>query len=189
MRDHDFLCLSPVFVIPNRSGSLRMILIMKRINRYIAKSLFRMDPLTSILPALGQVDFAVSLDLNDAFFHIPIDPSSRDLLGLCYRKGLFSLQSPSFGLCPAPRVFTRVFSAFDVFPQRQGPSDFSFLGRLASRRPFGGPAFTPFFDVSENDRDFGIHDQLVQVGFSSLPNSDLLGGPVRYQESTGSAEP
>ena len=190
VRDHDRLCLSPVFVIPKRSGSLRMILNMKRINRHIAKSPFRMDHLASILPALGQDDFAVSLDLSDAYFHVPIDPSSRDLLGFAVGKETFRFKALPFGLRPAPRVFTRVVSALMSFLRGKGLRIFAYLDDwllVANSEVY--PAFTPSFDVSENDREFGIHDQLVQVGISSLPNSDLLGGPVRYQESTGSAEP
>ena len=102
VRDHDRLCLSPVFVIPKRSGSLRMILNMKRINRHIAKSPFRMDHLASILPALGQDDFAVSLDLSDAYFHIPIDPSSRDLLGFAVGKETFRFKALLSVFVPLP---------------------------------------------------------------------------------------
>ena len=72
LRVHPRLCLSPVFVIPKRSGSLRLILFLKRINPLLGKSLFRMDLLTSILPALNPVDVVFSLDLRDAYFLIPI---------------------------------------------------------------------------------------------------------------------
>ena len=56
LRDHLRLCLSPVFVIPKRSGSLRLFLFLKRFNLLLGKSLFRMDHLASILPSLNPVD-------------------------------------------------------------------------------------------------------------------------------------
>ena len=52
--DHPCLCLSPVFVIPKRSGSLRMILNMKRINLHLGKVHFRMDHLVSGRLAFGR---------------------------------------------------------------------------------------------------------------------------------------
>ena len=58
MADHPRLCLSPVFLVPKRSGSFRLILNLKRINRYIGSVHFRMETLASILPYLnpGRLD-------------------------------------------------------------------------------------------------------------------------------------
>ncbi|XP_041453564.1 uncharacterized protein LOC121406623 [Lytechinus variegatus] len=54
---------------------------MKMINEFIQPDHFRMETLASILPSLKASDWAASLDLRDAYFHIPIHPASRDLLG------------------------------------------------------------------------------------------------------------
>ena len=46
--DSPRLCLSPIFVVPKPSGKYRVILNLKRINRYIPDERFRMETLTSI---------------------------------------------------------------------------------------------------------------------------------------------
>ena len=127
VRDHPHLCLSPIFVVPKRSGKFRMILNMKRINNFIPKEKFRMETLASILPALRPSDLAVSLDLKDAYFHIPIHPDSRDLLGFSFGGQSFRYRAMPFGLRPAPRVFSRVVSAVAAFLRKRGLRIFMYL--------------------------------------------------------------
>ena len=127
VRDHPLLCLSPVFVIPKRSGKLRMILNMKRINAHIPKERFRMETLATILPELYPSDMTVSIDLKDAYFHIPIHPASRDLLGFAFQGATYRFRALPFGLKPAPRVFTRVVSALAAHLRSQGLRLFTYL--------------------------------------------------------------
>ena len=76
------LCLSPIFVIPKKKGDLRVILNLKKINVFISvQQHFRMETLNVILPDLRPQDWAVSLDLKDAYLHVPVHPQSRRLLG------------------------------------------------------------------------------------------------------------
>ena len=50
--DFPRLCLSPIFVIPKRSGGLRVIVNLKQMNLYILPQHFRMENLPVILPQL-----------------------------------------------------------------------------------------------------------------------------------------
>ena len=125
--DHPSLCLSPVFIIPKRSGKLRMILNMKEINTFIPEERFRMETLATILPAIGPEDVAISLDLRDAYFHVPIHPTSRNFLGFSLQGETFRYRALPFGLKPAPRVFTRVVSALATHLRKQGLRLFTYL--------------------------------------------------------------
>ncbi|XP_063954936.1 uncharacterized protein LOC135153934 [Lytechinus pictus] len=73
-----------------------------------------METLASILPSLQASDWAVSLDLRDAYFHIPIHPAYR------YR-------AMPFGLRPAPRVFIRVVIAVAAHLRERGLRLFVYL--------------------------------------------------------------
>ena len=120
VRDHRGLSLSPIFIIPKRSGKLRMILNMKRINTLLPKEHFQYEHLGRILPSLGSEDWAISLDLRDAYFHVPIHPRSKDLLGNSVLGKTFRYRVLPFGLKLAPRVFTRVVGALVAFLREQG---------------------------------------------------------------------
>ena len=127
VKDHPRLCLSPIFVIPKRSGKLRMILNMKRINKHIPPVHFRMETLASILPLIREGDYAISLDLKDAYFHVPIHPASRDLLGFAFQNETYRFRVLPFGLRPAPRVFTRVVAVLAASLRSRGLRLFCYL--------------------------------------------------------------
>ena len=102
------LCLSPIFVIPKKSGDLRVILNHKEFNLFISTQHFRMETLSVILPQLSASDWAVSIDLKDAYLHIPIHPLSRRFLGFQFLGRTFQYKVQPFGLKDSPWVFTRV---------------------------------------------------------------------------------
>ena len=126
-RDHPRLCLSPIFLVPKRSGKFRLILNLKRINQHINTEHFRMETLASILPCLKPGDWAVSIDLKDAYHHVPIAPASRDLLGFAFEGNVYRFRALPFGLKPAPRLFTRLVSCVAAYLRQQGLRVFCYL--------------------------------------------------------------
>ena len=125
--DHPGLCLSPVFLVPKRSGKFRMILNLKRINVHIRPDHFRMETLRSILPLLRPGDWTASIDLKDAYHHVPIAPASRDLLGFTVAGGTYRFKALPFGLRPAPRLFTRLVACVAAFLRQRGLRLFCYL--------------------------------------------------------------
>ena len=57
-------------------------------------------------PAGGA--WATSIDLTDAYLHIPVHPEHRKFLTFQYRGQSLVFRALPFGLFTAPRVFTRV---------------------------------------------------------------------------------
>ena len=57
---------------------------------------------------LSASDWAVSIDLKDAYLHIPIHPLSRRFLGFQFLGRTFQYKVLPFGLKDSPWVFTRV---------------------------------------------------------------------------------
>ena len=56
---------------------------------------FRMETLASILPLLRPGDWTMSIDLSDAYHHVPIALPSRRLLGFYLRRQGASIQGSS----------------------------------------------------------------------------------------------
>ena len=125
--DHPRLCLSPIFLVPKRSGKHRLILNLKRINSHIADARFRMETLKSILPLLRQGDWTVSIDLKDAYHHVLIAEGSRRLLGFSVNGQLYRFRALPFGLKPAPRLFTRLVGCVAAFLRERGLRIFCYL--------------------------------------------------------------
>ena len=71
---------SRLFFVPKKSGGHRPIIDLSILNRFLIIPKFKMESVHSIRAALDQGSFVFSLDLSDAYFHIPIHPRSRKFL-------------------------------------------------------------------------------------------------------------
>ena len=83
-----------------------MILNLKKLNRFIPNRKFKMETLSKILPLINHNEWAATIDLSDAYLHVPVAPSSQHLLGFAIGKKTFVYQVLPFGLRSSPRVFT-----------------------------------------------------------------------------------
>ena len=69
----------------------------------------------------------MSIDLKDAYHHVPIAPASRDVLGLVVAGNVYRFKALPFGLKPAPRLFTRLVVCVAAFLRQQGLRVFCYL--------------------------------------------------------------
>lgn len=106
---------SLLFVIPKSSGGWRAILDLKRLNRFISYKRFKMNTLQSILWSIRRGDFLSSIDLTEAYLHIPIRQSHCKFLRFCYDGRHFEYVAMPFGLSSAPRTFTKVLAALTAY--------------------------------------------------------------------------
>ena len=90
------------------------------LNKYIQNFKFQMETAASISAAVRSADWAISLDLKDAFFHVPIAPWFRRYLRFSLGSRVYQFRTPCFGLSTAPRVFTRVCFLAMVFLHDEG---------------------------------------------------------------------
>ncbi|XP_066963153.1 uncharacterized protein [Macrobrachium rosenbergii] len=70
------------FIIPKSSGGWRSVLDLSALNFFIKTTKFRMEANQSVLSSIHQGDWMVTIDIKDAFFHIPVHPESRKYLRL-----------------------------------------------------------------------------------------------------------
>ena len=97
-----------------------------------------------VLVSQGQgqrQDYAFKIDLQDAYFHVTIHPSSRKYLRFAFENKVYQFWVLPFGLNTAPQVFTRLVHG-DRLSSPSGD-----LGDTISRRlvnsPSGPPSSTP----------------------------------------------
>ena len=95
-----------MFVVPKHTGGLCPILNLKHFNCYMHIPSFKMPTLKNVWPLIQQGDFAFSIDLQDAYLHIPIVKHHHHFLCFVWCNVPYQWKVLPFGLATAPRVFT-----------------------------------------------------------------------------------
>jgi hypothetical protein len=67
---------------------------------------------------LNKGEWTASLDLTDAYLHVPMRPRSRKYLRFAYQGTVYQFRVLPVGISVAPYVFTRVASQLSKFVQK-----------------------------------------------------------------------
>lgn len=121
---------STYFLVPKRTGDLRPIINLKPINGLIVSPSFKMETLASVVHGLRRNDWMASIDLKDAYFHVPIHPDSRKFLRFCIQGRCYQYRVLPFGLSTSPRVFTKFLAPIMASLRLQGIRIFPYLDDL-----------------------------------------------------------
>ena len=116
-----------VFLVRKASGGWRPVIDLKNLNAHIHAPHFRMFMTSSVLSSVEKGDYAFKIDLQDAYFHVPIHPSSRKYLRFAFENRVYQFQVLPFGLNTAPQVFTRLGHTVTAYLHRQGVSVIPYL--------------------------------------------------------------
>ena len=108
---------SRLFLTPKATGGWRPIIDLKRLNPYVKGSLYKQETPQQIRLSLYKGMWAISLDLKDAFFHIPIREGSRKYLRFSFEGKVYQYRALPFGLKTAPWIFTKVISQVLAMPE------------------------------------------------------------------------
>ncbi len=96
---------SRLFLVPKKNGKLRPVLDLSALNTYMLVEHFKMETARSIRGTIQQGDWAVSIDLRDAYLHVPMRPSSRKYLRFRWQDKAYQFTVLPFGISTAPKVF------------------------------------------------------------------------------------
>ena len=93
---------SCLFLVPKPHQRWRPVIDLSRLNTFLHIEKFKMETPESIRTFLIPGEWVSSIDLSDAYLHIPIHPNSRKYLRFCYKSQVFQFTSLPFGLATAP---------------------------------------------------------------------------------------
>ena len=99
---------SRLFLVPKPHQRWRPVIDLSRLNTFLHVEKFKIETPESIRTSLIPGEWVSSIDLSDAYLHIPIHPNSRKYLRFCYKAQVFQFTSLPFGLATAPQVFTMI---------------------------------------------------------------------------------
>ena len=85
---------SHLFLVPKPGNRWRPVIDLSCLNKFLAISKFKMETPESIRASLRKNEWVTSIDLTDAYLHIPIQPHSKSTSGSTTKASLTS--SPAF---------------------------------------------------------------------------------------------
>ena len=97
---------SSMFVVPKHTGGLQPKLNLKQFNCYLHIPSLMMHTIRNVWQLIQRGDFAFSIDLQDAYLHIPIVKHHYCFLQFVWHNRPYPWKVLPFGLATAPRVFT-----------------------------------------------------------------------------------
>ena len=99
---------SGLFTVPKPSGGFRPILNLSPLNKFLKTVRFKMESAESIRKEVRPGDWACSLDLKDAYFHISMRKADRKWLRFTWRGKVYQHRVLPFGLSLSPWAFTKL---------------------------------------------------------------------------------
>lgn len=109
-----------LFVVPKSNGGFRPVLDLSVLNLFLKPIPFRMESPWSVREGIRPGDFATSLDLRDAYFHVLVHPKYRKFLRFKWRDQVLQFNVLPFGLSLAPWAFTRLTREVAMYCRSRG---------------------------------------------------------------------
>ena len=111
---------SHLFLVPKPHQRWRPVIDLSRLSTFLLVEKFKMETPESIRTSLIPGELVSSVDLSDAYLHIPIHPNSRKYLRFCHRSQVFQFTSLPFRLATAPQVFTMIVKEVKLMALTRG---------------------------------------------------------------------
>ena len=118
---------SRIFLVPKKNGKLRLIIDLPLLNRYIKKRAFKMETVKSVRQAMRLNDWAVYIDLTDAYLHVPIHHQSRKYLCFVHEDQVYHFPALLFGMSLSPLIFSKLMDVIAAFLLQRAISVFPYL--------------------------------------------------------------
>ncbi|VDI69819.1 Hypothetical predicted protein [Mytilus galloprovincialis] len=132
------LTLSPgfysrLFLVPKKTGGMRPVIDLSILNKFLIVPHFKMETNRSIRASILPGMWTTSLDLSDAYFHIPISKTYRKYLRFVWNNKVFQFKALPFGLSTAPLAFTKIMQAAIAHLHSLSIQIHSYPGRFPSQ--------------------------------------------------------
>ena len=111
---------SRLFLVPKKTGDLRPVIDLSTLNRHMVVPHFKMETQGSVRSAIRSQEWAVSIDIRDAYLHVPMHQAVRKYLRFVVNKKVYQFTCLPFGLATSPREFTKLLRPVVSLLRQQG---------------------------------------------------------------------
>ena len=99
---------SRLFLVPKKTGDLRPVIDLSTLNRHMVVPHFKMETQGSVRSAIRSQEWTVSIDIRDAYLHVPMHQAVRKYLRFVVNKKVYQFTCLPFGLATSPWEFTKL---------------------------------------------------------------------------------
>ena len=111
---------SRLFLVPKKTGDLRPVIDLSTLNRHMVVPHFKMEMQGSVRSAIRSQEWTVSIDIRDAYLHVPMHQAVRKYLRFVVNKKVYQFTCLPFGLATSPREFTKLLGPVVSLLRQQG---------------------------------------------------------------------
>ena len=165
---------STLFIVKQVSKD-RPIFNLKNLNRFVQSQKFGMEGLEAVRKLIQPGDFMMKLDLQDAYFSVPIHNSHKKYLRFVFQGITYEFQCLPFGLSSAPRTFTKLLKPVIVLLRIQGIRIVIYLDDIAYSGPMPRKTVVDFSECCQSTTTSGISHQTGEMLPSPIPVSRVPG--------------
>lgn len=112
--------LSNIFLTQKSNGGHRFILNLKQLNKFISNAHFKMEDHRTASKMIPNHGFMATIDLKESYLLVPVSKSDRKYLSFQYDKITFEFSVLPYGLCSAPRTFTKIMKEVVGYQRHRG---------------------------------------------------------------------
>ena len=153
---------SQLFLVPKKTGDLRPVIDLSTLNRHMVVPHFKMETQGSVRSAIRSQEWTVSIDIHDAYLHVPMHQAVRKYLRFVVNKRVYQFTCLLFGLATSPREFTKLLRPVVSLLRQQGVK-LHLLRRLADQGRYTGRSSTARPDNHQGPPVSRLHHQLREV--------------------------
>jgi len=161
---------SPAFLVSKRDGGFRLVVDYRKVNTRVVFDSYPMPTIEQALDQFAGASVFSVLDLNSAYYQIPLSERSRRITAFCTPFGLFEFNKLPMGISVGSQGLSRVID--ELFADLKGRYLFNFVDDLV--------VYSPSVELH------GVHlrevlRRLQAAGFTLNPDKVVLGAPeIRY---------
>ena len=99
---------SRLFLVPKKTGDLRPVIDLSHLNDHLVIPRFKMETQASVRASIRENERTVSIDIQDAYLHVPMARSVRKYLRFMVNGRVYQFTCLPLGLATSPWEFTKL---------------------------------------------------------------------------------
>ena len=111
---------SRLFLVPKKTGYLRPVIDLSTLNHHMLVPHFKMKTQGSVRAAIRSQEWTVSIDIRDAYLHVPMHQAIRKYLRFVVNKKVCQFTCLPVGLATSPCEFTKLLRPVVALLRQQG---------------------------------------------------------------------